>query len=210
MKSPFSLSLVALLIGSSLPLRAADTPKDEVAGVNDAAEGATDDFFQGATPTAWSPVFGTGEEGRLEEVKEMFGNFVAEPPSQGATVFVPNPSDPVFMVEFQTASPVSFSTVRVILEEDRKGETKGDRSVEKVRLFGRPDAGSFAEEQQLFEVEVNEDYQGTYASPRVQLTVTGVSASDLQYFRIEFVGLQNQAGTGFAGPRVTEVDALAK
>ncbi len=208
MKPIYFLPVIALSLTPLLPQQSMGEVHVEVAAVDEGAEGSSEDLFQNATPTEWSPVFGKGEDGRLEEVKEMFGHFVDEPPSRGATLFVPSPSNEVFMVEFRTEEPVSFSKVQVILEEDRKGETKGDRSVERMRLYGRAGAGPFGEEDLLFEAPIKPDYAEAYGSFRVQLTVTGLAASELQHFRMEFVGTPIKAGAGIGGPRVTEVDAF--
>jgi hypothetical protein len=196
--------------------RAAAT--QEIVAVGEEVEGRTDDLFEGATPTYWSPVVGAGDAGRLAEVKEMFGYRIPETPNSGATVFLPSQDSPVFFVNFETAAPITFTTVEVILEKDRNGPTAGERAVTGVRLFGRADAGEFTAinelhvtaADELFVATVGGAFAAARGPKRIKLVLTGIEAKRLRYFRVEFDGVPNLKRSGIAGPRVLELDALAR
>jgi hypothetical protein len=198
-----ALNLLAVSI-----LRSESSVSHEIIPQQNGVEGRADDLFQGALPTSWSPVFGVGESGRLDEVKEMFGSVVALPPSPGATIFAPSNLTPVFFVEFQTTTPVSFGTIQILFEVDRSGVSAGERAVQAVALYGRALAGDFNGETLLFESAIERDYIKSYGSERIQLNVTGLKATDLQFFRVEFVGRPSERVTSIPGPRVLEIDAL--
>jgi hypothetical protein len=140
------------------------------------------------------------------------GGFAAED-MFGATASFMEPSDTIFadgdgdgfvhFIEWQTPSPVTVGSVALFAVGDGptyNNEREFDRFVLKVRS-----PGSAAFDQVIYEYSASHPY--VFVDPAsYALVLAPIPAVTAQAFRAEFV--QRNAGRGYDGPRILELDAF--
>jgi hypothetical protein len=152
------------------------------------------DISNGITVTATSGILGgfTAED--------MFGANKSR--EQGSTIFGDGrPEGFTHFVEWQTPDPVTITSFALSAAGDGPAlvnEREMAKFILKVKLHA---ADSFVT---IYTYTPTHPY--TFVGPDVTLISTSIPAVDAQYFRAEFI--QWNAGRGFDGPRITELEGF--
>ncbi len=151
-------------------------------------EGVNGDLFDGAVVTANSA---------LHPVSSTTADWFTAP-NATELLFNDEGAGTAKFIEFNTAGSVTLTNLTVWLSGDAAAGSDG-RSIRHVKFWVSTASGVWDETTLAADVEVNPDYDGTYGSQYVKMSMALPSRVG-QYFRAEFV--QDDLGA-----RIREIDA---